>query len=99
MGCPLLWGVMLHGLVASCGRFGNTYRSLLQVHSRWDPVGVPSTSPTTNLRCTTSQKSENIAPRQKPENTHRYNNAPQTKLFTKTFALYTINIPLIWGPR
>jgi len=39
--CSLFWGVKLHGLVASFGRFGNTYRSHLQVHSRWERQVFP----------------------------------------------------------
>jgi len=38
------------------------------------PTGFPETSVTANLRCVTSQKSESLTPRRKPEITHTSDN-------------------------
>jgi hypothetical protein len=45
----VFWDVMKRKFVVSCGYFGTTYQS-----------GFPEKSVTTNLRCITSQKSEDL---------------------------------------
>jgi len=65
---PFFWVVMQRKLIVSCRRFGTTYRPRLQGSSnpllgfwRWDRYVVSKRrSLTTNVRCLTSQKGEDL---------------------------------------